>query len=276
MSCRLCGESQALHNISDASVHVRVETTRIDRDDFNRWPDLTTEDTFSVPPRGSKFVGCSAGRKTDPGSCSLVYYRTITRIQRADVQDYSVRKAQGAPRNTITLIRKTQGGSTCWEHCRARNQYCANVSGIAAAYNSGALLVWQQLYGRASIPKNVLQGWFRVASDPCERGNIDVTGDAIRNAGKECEMKVDGAVAGFSTVSVTITVPEEVRGALSSSMGPGFSLAFPDARYALALEFSDMDLNRDWGGNIKRVDASQSSAVLETDNGCVLWQFGTN
>lgn len=280
--CGICGHGQShfLGNATSQKIEVVVRTER--RDSTFTWPTEITTDTHILSPNGTandrKFLGCH-GAEGPTGICSLSYQRNIVSSRFFDDEANLRLNYNSLNFDFARLTRQIEGryliaeGVSCQHECENSNSpYCVQPIGNSS---TGTLISQLEqtrvtiLPDEASIESQTFMRIFGVDEDPCERGNVELSADTASNSGRACTMAGNIAIGfGGSDVDFAISVPPTVEARREGSLF-SVDLNFDEPRLAPYLQLKDPALQSDWGGVIKRVQASPNNFIVETSAGCI-------
>ncbi|HKU14049.1 MAG TPA: hypothetical protein VJQ52_06610 [Steroidobacteraceae bacterium] len=113
---------------------------------------------------------------------------------------------------------------------------------------------------------------FQIAdgADPCDRSSITLSSGKLMNSGpKDCELTASIEVAN-RTLPVKVIVPATVEASLGLTDGDSVdSVHFDTPEKSLNLVLGDADLQRRWGGQIRRVQAASDALMVSTSHSCL-------
>lgn len=116
-----------------------------------------------------------------------------------------------------------------------------------------------------------LRTWFGLASDPCGRSDTTFTGGVWSNTGAACLLGTQlDLVPGGKPVEISLSVPSKLQFTVVNTGGVSKYSVLNSMPYLL---INDANLQMDWGGIVKEITATDTSALFQIQRGCIKIQF---
>jgi hypothetical protein len=118
---------------------------------------------------------------------------------------------------------------------------------------------------------------FEVTEDPCQRSDLGLSNGQITSSGiGTCLLELSIQV-GQKQLPIAVEIPPQVTGTLGFIEGDALdSVVFGDPANSLSLTIGDKELNKRWGGSVRRLQMTSRDLLISTEGACVRLGLGTN
>lgn len=157
----------------------------------------------------------------------------------------------------------------CPSACNQRDHlFCRELSNSTAFSKEFAEFETIVLSQPEVIEMETVLGIFNQESDPCLRGDINISEGFVVSGGKACVMQLDFNFGPFEVLSGSIDIPAFVRGEMIISEDGLTSVLFNNTSVAMKLNLEGEFAN-DFGGHIIQIQNDKNGTYVETENTCI-------
>lgn len=171
----------------------------------------------------------------------------------------------------------------CPSKCSSANPYCMIVPSLAAGPDvpwalRNLYLMESPNYPDIKVSARKMLAFFGMepSEDPCQRGDTVISNGRMRNSGTalcQISLKVP-LLSGATNLKIGFDVPLAVQSQVQKA-GELFVFDFSSSPASNTPTFwiDNELLNKDWGGKIKQFTFAPRRIVVETENGCIRYDF---
>lgn len=280
LACGVCGDANVLASLSGSRVKVTVVTQRSHILGLPEWAD-TSEETYWLAPGEKVFLGCTGGGQT-ANDCNISFSRFIKDASVASndapptmpldpgsrlANRIKLRAVSAAIRVQRLLNPPDSGELVCRQECDEQSPFCLALASDSTFrvehFEAAANLLRPP---QARVPMVDMLRIFDIPADPCNRTDTVIADGVLTNVGEECTLSADLEVD--RSISASVQIPEVLRGSVTGADDTRM-VVFPETTEAPFLFLTDVRLQDDWGGSIRRLEVTNGRAIVSTENGCI-------
>lgn len=266
-----------IRNLTRSTVTASVSTKATDLD--GKLETSTFSKKYTLSPHERTFITCARKSKINSDFCRIKYSPTIKNSYKHTNNDYSLFNS-----HIKQVFLSLAGGKNAYAVSRFNcKKECIEKPNSPVCEKSNFNNKNQNLHSKISelqksignspkneIDKNEIMRLFEVDSDPCDRGNTEITTTNIKNEGSECSFDIAFNTGMKNKTRVAFKMPSVISGELKRlDSGLVNEIEFPEEATTPSLEFEDIGLHKEWGGLINRIFTHEDSIVISTETGCI-------